>query len=485
MREEIQKFHTLVLATYQAQMFETLIFSHNIVTTGVRAFQFEDKEELELPTLLRGFLAMKDIDGRKTKYFLEEEYYSELPIRVNDYEEILLKDGSKSKSVILRPTDITPFRIKAEKCWDNDKEFVDCIAAFKHSQPDQWTLNKLIAIISYVGKITVGICSSPEFGKSSIYNTLHGITQKCPVFRPRSVPGVLAQITSDGNMIFDDIHAVLSEVKKIIEAFSFCVGGNDPIYINGALKSKHTKPKYDISKQSVTFLYNLYSNYSNPEKQFWDNIWLGKDALKTRFLCLKLDGKLEEEFDKNFNVTKVADENKMFYIKIAKHLLYLKDIKFNNTYQRRYVNGSPLHLQGRHKILYEEITWMIDVYSDSKEEYDKFIGLLNKAIQDYEQMIQFTPPVINQGTPQQELVVEEENVKEQPELVEMRDHLVEKFNEAVIPEKKVFEVIDKAVDGKILVETLLEEAKVPEELIKKMLTKGSIFEVTPGIIARL
>ncbi len=481
MREEIQRWHSIVLQTYSALMHESLIYPHNIITVGSKSLTFEDKEGLEFPDPMRGFMAMKDIGGRKTKFFLEEEYYPDLPIRVNKSEEIFYKDSARSKSVVLRPTDITPFSIKAESCWESNKDFIDSIAPFKHSEPDQWTLNKLIAIVSYVGKTFCGICSLSEFGKSSIYLILDSITKKCPVFQPRSVPGVLAQITSDGNMVFDEVHDAPGDVKKCMENFSLQVAGNSPVYINGAMRSKNTLPKYDVSKQSITYLYNVYSNYKDPSKQFWNNIWSNTKAMESRFLCLKLDGKLEEEFDKNFNISKVAEDNKLFYIKIAKHLLYLKDLKFKNAYEKRYQQEHQLSLTGRHKILYEEITWMIDIYADSQEMYDKFVQLLNKAIIKYTDMLINDPQMpwqtkITENIPQQEIVVEEEVIDSKTDSIDIKV-------DSKSPEMRVLETVDKYV--KVPIEQLLEETGVDENLIKRMITTGAIFEVRPGVIARL
>lgn len=465
-------------------MHESLLFPHNIITEGSKSYTFEDKENLELPDDLRGFFAMKDVDGRKVKYFIEEEYFSELPIRVNSAEEIFYKDNARSRSIVLRPTDITPFRIKAEKCWDDNKEFIDCIAPFKHTNPDQWTLNKLVAIMGYVGKTFCGVCSLSEFGKSSIYLILDAITKKCPVFQPRSVPGVLAQITKEGNMIFDEVHDAPSDVKSCMENFSLQVAGNSPVYINGAMRSKNTKPKYDVSRQSITFLYNVYSNYSNPQKQFWNFIWSNTKAMESRFLGLRFDGKLEEEFDKDFNIPEVADKNKMFYIQIAKHLLYLKELKFKNSYERAYSNSNQLKLKGRHKIIYEEIIWLIDLYSDSQATYDKFVKLLNESITGYELMLKVQPTAFRV---QQELVVEEE-VVESTNSLPITTNLIEKevsssSNCKLNPEKRVFEVIDKY--DKVPIETLMKEARVDEMLIKNMIIRSDIFEIRPGVLARL
>ena len=147
MREPIQKWHSIVLSAYQAIMFDTLIHSHNIISESSKSYTFEDKEGSELNSI-RGYFAMKEVEGIRSKYFIEEQYFTDLPIRVNDSEEIFFKESARARSVVLRPVEITPFRIRPEQCWEDNHEFIDGIAPFKHSQPDYWTLNKIVAIMS-------------------------------------------------------------------------------------------------------------------------------------------------------------------------------------------------------------------------------------------------------------------------------------------------------------------------------------------------
>lgn len=473
MKPELTKWHSIVLQTYNAIMFDTLVHAHNIVTESAKSFQFEDADELELPKPLRGYFAMKDVDGKKTKYFIEDQYYAQLPIRVNAAEEIFFKDNARTRSVVLKPTDITPFRVKALQCWNSNRAFIDEIAPFQHSEPDQWTLSKIVAVMGYVGKTFCGVCSHSEFGKSSIYLILDALTKKCPVFQPRSVPGVLAQITSDGNMVFDEVHDAPGEVKSCMENFSLQVAGNSPIYINGAMKSTNTKPKYDVAQQSITYLYNVYSNYREPEKQFWNFIWSNKKAMESRFLCLKFEGKLLEEFDKDFDIPLVAEQNKMFYIKIAKHLLYLKGLKLTNAYQRRYNQNALIELSGRHKIIYDEIVWGLDMYCESQSEFDKFVHLLNAAINSYQMMISAkTVPIknfVNVSMPKEqehsdELVVSEEEVIE-------------------TPQQRILTAVGKG----IMVEELKSKVKIDnfDVLIEQMKSRGDIFFPKPGMVARL
>jgi len=386
MKETTRKWHNSVLEAHNAIMFESLVYPHNIITTTSAQWILEDKDGMEQEPI-KGYFALKDVNGKKCRYFIEDDIYDKLPVRVEDNEAMLFKDSSKKKSVIIMPTAVTPFRIKAEQVYKNNHNFINDIAPFEHTRQDMWTLNKIIAIMGYIGKTFLGVCSESEFGKSSIHLILDSITKKNPVFQPRSVPGVLAQITHDGNMVFDESQETSNEVKRCMENFSLQVGGNSPIYINGAMKSKNTKPRYDVSQQSITFLYNVYNHYKEPEKQFFDYIWSNKKAMDSRFLKIKLEGVLLERFDKDFDIVKEAEDNKLFYMDIAKHLLWLKGLKLSNAYQRRYSKEGQLRLKGRHKIIFDEITWGIDLYCDTSEEYHKYFDLLESCITSYKQML--------------------------------------------------------------------------------------------------
>ena len=385
MREELQKWHLDTLAVHDAIMFDTLIYPHNIISEGVKSLTFEDKEGMEMNSM-RGYFALKEIDGVKKKFFIEEQFYCQLPIRANDVEEIFYKDSTRSKSIVLRPLDPTPFKVFPKKIWNDTHEFIDMLLPFKHSNPKEWTLHKMIAIMGYVGKVFIGDCSRSEFGKSSIYEVLHSITKKSPVFQPRSVPGVLAQITGDGNMVFDEVGNTPADTKRCMENFTLQVGGNKPVYINGALRSKNTKSKYDVSEQSITFLYNTLEQYKE-ETEFFDNMFSNNMAIDSRLLKLKFDGILEEKFDKDFDMIEVAEKNKMFYIEIAKHLLYLKELKRKNGYILRYSNMLTPKLNGRKKRIYDEIIWLIDMYAKDKAEYLDYVELLNGCINSYRDMI--------------------------------------------------------------------------------------------------
>jgi hypothetical protein len=177
------------------------------------------------------------------------------------------------------------------------------------------------------------------------------------------------------------------EVKKCIFDFTLRTADGSPVYINGAAKAHGLKQKYDIRDQSLTFLYNIYSYYTKPDEEFFDYIFPNNSAIDFRILKLKFGGRLLEEFEDDINFEKIAEENKMYYIKVTKHLLWLKELKKTNSYERRFKTILSLELNGRKKKTFMQLTWLIDLYSRTQEEYNKFISLLEKAIVDYKLML--------------------------------------------------------------------------------------------------
>lgn len=386
MKLENQKYHLDVLSLHQAIMFETLVHQENIISDTVKVFTFEDKDSNEIEPL-KGYLAVKEIKGTLHKYFIEEKYRKLMPLRMNNCEELYLKESTQRKAVVFRPLKPTPFRINPEQTFINCRTMVDELCSFEHTNPAAWTMMKLISIIAVISKTFLGISTPSEFGKSSIFNCIHGITQKSIVYQPRSEAGVLIQINEDGNMIFDEACDCDTKVKRIIGKFTLKVADNSPTYVNGAVKATYLKQIYDITKQSITFIYNLYNYYKNPDDDFFDKMFPNNPAIHSRMLKLKFDGTLTENFSKDFDMHETAEQNKMYYIKVVKYLLWLKQLRAKNAYERRYKYESQVIRSGRKKLIYDELSWIIDIYCESEREYQDFIMLLDKSIIEYKEMV--------------------------------------------------------------------------------------------------
>lgn len=380
MRKITRKWNMDVLSQFSTDMYETLLHEHNIITDTMKEIEFDD-----VPGWTRGYFAKKD----KKKYWIQSHLISQFPLKLgNEFDEC-----KYNEDLIFMPTKPIPFKILPQLMM-GVRDMIDEFVPFKHTNPDHWMLMKFLAIMGYVGRTYTCQSTNPGFGKSSCYDVLHYITDKNPVFQPRSVPGVLNNLNTSGNIVFDEVHKCKKEVRDIMENMSLLIGGGKSMYINGALKSANTKSKYNCALQSMTFIYNTLDCYQDSE-DFFDSgkIWSNPKAMDDRFLKFKLDGVFDEEFNKNFDIIKTAKTNKMFYINFAKTLLYLQELKVTNGYQRKYVNNGVLQLKGRRGIVYKEISWLIDMYCETQSEYDDWIKVMDYSIISYREMIGELPEV--------------------------------------------------------------------------------------------
>ena len=399
------------LSHHNNAMFKTLLYDEHLVSHNLKYIEdFKREETGEMLNGMKGYFATKDM----IKYWLDETYggkktLSLLPIKAGDSFDVI----TFREDVVYRVLTPTPFKITPEAKIPF-REMVDGMAPFKHTNPEGWLLAKLIAISGYVAQDFVCVSTPSAFGKTAIYKALNYLTNKCPVYKPRSVPGALAQITGDGNMIFDEAQKCESKIREVMEDLSLRLADGSKDYINGALKSVLTKSVYDCHLQSVTYLYNTTNQYPNSEKDYFDVVWVNTGAMRDRFLQVKIDGRLDESFVKNFNIIGVSEANFKYYIDVAKTLLNLQRLKMRDGYKRRFVrkNYVPTKLTNRHRDTYDNITWVIDLYCYDDDDYNKLCGLLDSGINDYKNMISALLPQTETLVREEKIVVEEEFLDE-------------------------------------------------------------------------
>ncbi len=378
MNVNTRMYHQQVLSMHNSTMYSTLIHPHSVRSETLKQIELKNNYTEE-SFLTKGFFAVKDRD----KYWITPQFIESLPIRVNITE---CDEYTHQDDVVLYPRNPKIFKINPEKCFDNPK-FLDHFMNFKHSNQITWDLIRMIGIALQIGRGFVCLASNPSSGKTSVFDVLHAITDTCPVFKPRSVPGVLHQITETGNMVFDDVLEAKKDVREIMEEMCLQIGGWRSIYINGALQTVNTKKEYSVRNQSITFLYNRRQDYINADKKYFDVMFENNSAIDNRFLKIMLEGVLEEDFKVDFNITQIAEENKMYYIKLAKHLLWLMQEKQNNNLHKRFkVDKSILTLKGRRKDVFDNIDIILHQFAKDSIQYNEWYSALEKGIVGYKDM---------------------------------------------------------------------------------------------------
>jgi len=382
MDEAVKKWHSSVLSCHTAWLYDKLIYEHNISSESLKEVVLQPPQSTskDYGTIHQGYFAVKD----KIKYLVHPNSYKNLPIKVNSFDRWKYRED-----VVLVPASVTPFNIVPKHSIEF-KELVDSFAPFEHTHPDVYTVMKIAAIMSDVGRTYYCMVTEPNGGKSTLFKLLHAINNRAPVYQPRSIPGCLNKITGNGNIIWDDIINVPADPRKAMEDMSMQIADGSSVYHNGAMKSHQTKSKYNTPLQSLTFLYNDIKNYQNPEKKYFDVIFENNGAMDDRYLKMLFPGRLTQQFHRDFDITGTADSNRQYYITMAKELLHLQEMKQSGGHTNSYQQGSSVNLpdlKSRKLLTYKEICWGISLYSSSQEEYDKLLLLLNNSITDYKEML--------------------------------------------------------------------------------------------------
>ena len=185
MNDKASVFHLDVLSHHNLTLYEDLLHAFQ-VQSSLKEMSMEDMSGLD--KLYRGFFVKKEVKEIERKFFIREADRGEMPFKIVSSNEKRLKT-SGGYDIVIHPDIIKPFKIKPEKKLEV-KEMIDLIAPFNNTNPLQYKIIKIISIVSYVTKTFIAISSQSEFGKSSIFELIHSITDKSPVFKPRSIPGV-------------------------------------------------------------------------------------------------------------------------------------------------------------------------------------------------------------------------------------------------------------------------------------------------------
>ncbi len=405
----------------------------------------------------------------------------EIPFKLNKAEKI----GVKGKA-FWKVDDITCVSIRAEKTMSY-KEMINSWMDYEHENKESFILWKIITDTFYCSRINVRVVTYPGWLKDSVPFTLSRLLGNCFTINKPSLAKLKYLLNnSTTGLCLNEIQKLESKEKIDLAKFYEDVGDFKTIYTNPTRASSKVQEQCNIKNLS-TFTFSNFPDsnrsYEEQKKDVFDNIFEPK--VRSRIFPLLFVGGNEKNpaCKQRFNhvterITKEQVEeitqwmrNYKYYEKNGQELSLKKH--FKNSYSMK---------NTRWDRNFQAICQRIKLYCDTQEEFDKFVKLLydcNKEyvlwVNNYQNVLKPTNPV---DTPQQELVLDEKRINNQlfeEEVVEV----------AVSAKERVFEAIDKAPEGKIQVEVLLEKAGVSEEILKMMLTENDIFEVKSGVIARL
>jgi hypothetical protein len=162
-----------------------------------------------------------------------------------------------------------------------------------------------------------------------------------------------------GNLKKDD--------KYLMQTFLLSCAAYRNKYIKKSRKTEATQESYDIRRLSIAVLTNPDKYYKDKFQETFDEMFQG--AVMDRLMKFYFEGQLTHEFSTNFNPENVFVQNKTFFKKITRTLLWLRE---NNDKIEGVDWGYEIELDSkrqRHKRTWGVVCKYLSLYAQNKEEY--------------------------------------------------------------------------------------------------------------------
>jgi len=311
------------------------------------------------------------------------DIYDLLPIKVNDSYAVA------AKNVVYEvANDIQPLRFTEEKTM-SFKELVDVLSSFHHTKPKWQKLYWMTVLAGYFDRAYARISTTPNFGKDSALNVLELLKGRSNSVNAEVTRAKLEFLTTQKILGVTELADLTGEDWRNIEQFLLDVADFTPTIPKRSRSYDGVGETLDIDEFSVMLLYNDLKDYNDQDRYFDKR---AKSAVDDRFPPLRLPGEIDDnrlESVEQRDVAPMVEEGMPRYKDMLRALEYWEknfDAEQNDEWEADF---SEYGKRWRKNLL--KITKAINLYSESEEEFNEYVHLLHKAINEYDLMLQYVP----------------------------------------------------------------------------------------------
>lgn len=494
MRKEAWGFQ--VWKQFSHKLYHQALNRDDIEGNGLPEF-YESVQEIQDNEALTRVIYPEDqrqcirLDKGNNKYLLPIKFADQFPILPSETFPCMIKPSDKRIfQFITQPTILS---ITGDHFNETFKQFLDNWNPLEHSHPEYATLLKMFVFAANYKGTKACLCSEPATGKNSNFTILNHITRDvCRIMKP-TLAKFETVLYYNKTVLPDEITSMSKTDISLIEPSIMVVGDASTEMNKHSMAKNKRLNEIDLAHKSLIFTYNRKQDLNN-EDMFFDNKWAGIEAFRERYPQLLLKGKVLEKMP-NLSVAQareIMEDNFNDMRKVAKQVVYW------GRYMHMNLHGwarKGINLPGRHVCNLEAVFDVMDVYSHSQEEFDKWVSLLLSCISDYRKML------CNETIPDRCNTIEIQGQKvelkdpEYSEPIKIEEERPEPFKQFETEPKVEEEVVVQSDKDRMLQyikdrgECDIEEAKadtgLPEDLIADLMKEGEIFEMRPGIVRYL
>lgn len=355
------------ISEFNRQYYSDLLVEANIIGTEVSIGTAKEKVDgLMMEIELNNYFY--PVKKNRVVYMVPSNFIPMMPIVPTEVRKISYQ--SKGYNIV---TDYIPKGFGASMEFDSFREFIDSFCDYKHTSPDDFTLWKIISVLSYVSRINVRVASAPAFGKDSVIKVMHGLLGNIGIVHNPSA-AKLEYLLPNSIIMTNEVAGIKSDERSNLENYYLMCGDFSPSYEKRSVANfKGAKDTYNISNLSNVVCYNDLSCYpESSQKKYFDNVF--QRAVKERFFSFRFKGRIDETFTHIGNVSTFVRENESMFKKVIKTFKWLTENI--NKHKPRYVL-KDYGFTDRPLRNWTTICQLgLDLYCESQEEFDRMVELL-------------------------------------------------------------------------------------------------------------
>ena len=263
------------------------------------------------------------------------------------------------------------------------KEVVDTLSSFKYSNPNHYKLMIFNALTSYYLRYNHRISSVAGGGKDSAVDLLGNLVGGCqsivsPTYAKLEERAVILKW-----LAINEVVDITKGDWRIIQQYLLDFGAHRPTVLKHSKAHGIVGEEIDASELSLSLMYNDIDHYPDPENYF-DVVT--KKQVRDRYPAFRCFGRFTEDFNQvnTMDIKKFVDEHFEEYKELLSSIEYYKQNLFNNVHN--YNRDKIPQYSQRIDLNLGRLFTVIDVYSSTQEEFNKWVEVVKESLRDYQVM---------------------------------------------------------------------------------------------------
>ena len=268
------------------------------------------------------------------------------------------------------------------------KECISRLNPFEHTNVESKTLFTIAVVAQYFDRANIRFSTPPGFGKDSANDVLGTLIGKSDAIVSPTAPKLEKLATTNELIAVNEIVDLTPAKWKDIEQFLLDCGAFKTEVTKRSRETDGVGEVIDISTLSIALFYNDIDCYPIDSK-YMDEI--SKEAILDRFLPLRFEGVITEDFNKinQVNIDELINNNMDFYKDIIYSLEYWSSTS-NKTFVEKGFDISPVNIsKPRWVRSLTTINKYIAMFAQTKSEFDYYKKAMEECVEEYNSMVQY------------------------------------------------------------------------------------------------